>query len=93
MDLGALVGFFDLLFPCKSAKLSYPKGFPMLPSVKKGLIAAGVLVVASVENASAALTAADVDMTAATADMAVVFIAILGVGVIAFGYKQIRKMI
>lgn len=69
------------------------KDVKMLKSVKKGLIAAGVIVVASAQNASAALTAADVNMGAATADMAVVFIAILGVLVIGFGYRMIKKQI
>ena len=61
----------------------------MLNSVKKGLIAAGVLVVASVQNASAALTATDVPMTTATADVTLVFLAILGVAVILFGFRKI----
>jgi hypothetical protein len=65
----------------------------MLNSVKKGLIAAGVIVVASAQNASAALTAADVNMSSATADMGIVFVAILGVLVIGFGYRMIKKQI
>ncbi|MFH0708742.1 MAG: hypothetical protein V2A75_00910 [Pseudomonadota bacterium] len=65
----------------------------MLPNVKKGLIAAGVIVVASAQNASAALTAADVSMSSATADMGIVFVAILGVLVIGFGYRMIKKQI
>lgn len=65
----------------------------MLESVKKGLIAVGVIATVAATNASAALTAADVDMSDATSDMAIVFVAILGVMVIAFGYKMIKKMV
>lgn len=53
-----------------------------------GLIAAGVLAT----NASAALTAADVPMTDAKADITLVFLAILGVAVIIFGYRQISHL-
>ena len=81
-------GFFDVLSPCKTAKF-HPKGFLM----KKFFLALFAALVGLTQNASAALTAADVDMTAATSDMAIVFIAILGVSVIAFGYRQIRSMI
>ncbi|MDD5212107.1 MAG: hypothetical protein PHV62_06810 [Sulfuricurvum sp.] len=58
-------------------------------SVKKGLIAAGVLIVAATQNASAALTAADVPMTTATADVTLVFLAILGVSIVLFGFRKI----
>lgn len=50
-----------------------------------GLIAAGVLA----SNASAALTAADVPMTTATSDVTLVFLAILGVAIILFGFRKI----
>ena len=76
-----------------SPKSYIDKDVKMLNHVKKGLIAAGVIVVASVQNASAALTAADVSMSSATSDMAIVFIAILGVLVIGFGYRMIKKQI
>jgi hypothetical protein len=64
----------------------------MLESVKKGLIAAGVLTVAAVQNASAALTASDVDMTTATADVTLVFLAILGLAIVIFGFKKILSL-
>lgn len=84
-----------LTAPCAfvSPKYLIDKDVKMLNSVKKGLIAAGVIVVASAQNASAALTAADVSMSAATADMGIVFVAILGVLVIGFGYRMIKKQI
>jgi hypothetical protein len=44
-------------------------------------------------NASAALTAADVPMTDAKADITLVFLAILGVAVIIFGYRKIMSLI
>lgn len=65
----------------------------MLNSVKKGLIAAGVLIVASVQNASAALVATDVPMTDAKADITLVFLAILGVAVVLFGYRKIMSVV
>jgi len=77
-----------MLSPCKPTTFLF-KGFPM----KKFLVALFAAFIGLTQNASAALTAADVDMTAATSDMAIVFIAILGVAVVAFGYKQIRRMI
>lgn len=61
----------------------------MLPSVKKGLIAAGVIVVASAQNASAALTAAQVDMAPAVADITTVVVVIIGVLVVAFGFRKV----
>jgi hypothetical protein len=76
-----------------SPKYLIDKDVKMLNSVKKGLIAAGVIVVASAQNASAALTASDVSMSSATGDMAIVFVAILGVLVIGFGYRMIKKQI
>ena len=57
----------------------------MQKSVIAGLIAAGVLV----SNASAALTATDVPMTTATADVTLVFLAILGVTIVLFGFRKI----
>jgi hypothetical protein len=50
-----------------------------------GLIAAGVLV----SNASAALTATDVPMTTATSDVTLVFLAVLGVSIVLFGFRKI----
>lgn len=65
----------------------------MLNSVKKGLIAAGILVVASVQNASAALVATDVPMTGAIADITLVFLAVLSVLVTIFGFNKIKSQI
>lgn len=64
----------------------------MLNSVKKGLIAAGVLIVASAQNAAAALTPADVPMDTATADVTLVFLAILGVVIVIFGFRKILSL-
>jgi len=76
--------------PLRKPKTSlYPKGVSMSNSVKKGLIAVGVLAVASVQNASAALTAADIPMTTATADVTLVFLAILGVSIVLYGFRKI----
>lgn len=61
----------------------------MLDSVKKGLIAAGVLSVATAQNASAALTSADVPMDTATADITLVFLGVLGVSIILFGFRKV----
>lgn len=72
-----------------SPKSYIDKDVKMLNSVKKGLIAAGVLVVASVQNASAALTAADVDMAPAIADITTVVVVIIGVLVVAFGFRKV----
>jgi hypothetical protein len=58
-------------------------------SVKKGLIAAGVIVLATAQNASAALAATDVPMTTATADVTLVFLAVLGVSIVLFGFRKI----
>ncbi len=67
-----------------------PKSFivkddKMKKYVIAGLIAAGVLAT----NASAALTAAQVDMGAATTDIGMVAGAIIGVLVLAFGLKKV----
>ena len=64
----------------------------MPASVKKGLIAAGVLTVAAVQNASAALTATDVDMSTATADVTLVFLSILGLAIVLFGFRKILSL-
>ena len=61
----------------------------MNQSVKKGLIAVGILAVASVENASAALTASQVDMAPAIADITTVVVVIIGVLVVSFGFKKV----
>lgn len=65
----------------------------MLQSVKKGLIAVGVLVAATAQNAMAAgtLTAADVDFSGAQADITLVFLGILGVVVMLFGFRAIKS--
>lgn len=63
----------------------------MLNHVKKGLIAAGVIVVASVNAVAAPLTAADIPMSDTIANVGVVFLAILGVTVLAFGFRKVMS--
>ena len=65
----------------------------MLPHVKKGLIAAGVLVAATAQNAMAAgaLTATDLDFSGAKADVTLVFLGVLGVVVLLFGFRAIKS--
>lgn len=60
---------------------------------KKALALIGAVSLGLVSSASAALTAADVPMTNATADVTLVFLAILGVAVVLFGYKKILGLI
>lgn len=61
----------------------------MNQNVKKGLIAVGVLVVASVNAVAAPLSAADIPMGDTLANIGVVFLAILGVVVLTFGFKKV----
>ncbi len=65
----------------------------MLNSTKSKIALIGAAALALASDASAALTAADVSMSSATADMGIVFVAILGVLVIGFGYRMIKKQI
>ncbi|MFZ2890595.1 hypothetical protein [Sulfuricurvum sp.] len=77
-----------------SPKSFYFKGFPMKKvtlTQKIALVVAASAVMAS--NAAAALTAADVPMTDAKADITLVFLAVLGVAVIIFGYRKIMSLI
>ena len=80
-----------LTAPCAfvSPKSYIVKDDKMIQSVKKGLIAVGILAVASVENASAALTASQVDMAPAIADITTVVVVIIGVLVVSFGFKKV----
>jgi hypothetical protein len=80
-----------LTAPCAFVSpLSYiDKDVKMNQSVKKGLIAVGVLAVGAVSNASAALTASDVSMATATADVTTVVTAIIGLLVVIFGFKKV----
>jgi len=88
---GALVGFLDFTpLHVSRPKFSYPKGFLML---KKALALIGAVSLGLVTSASAALTAADVPMTDAKADITLVFLAILGVAVVIFGYRKIMSLI
>ena len=59
---------------------------------KKVAVAGSVLVGGAVQS-QAAITASDVDMAGATGDITVVFIAMLGVGVLIFGYRKINGML
>ena len=61
--------------------------------LNKKLVAAGLAVGAGAANANAALTSADVDMSGAQSDITTVFIAMLGVGVLIFGYRKISGII
>lgn len=65
----------------------------MLLYVKKGLIAAGVLSLAAGQSAMAAgtLTASDVDFSGAQADITLVFLGVLGVVVLLFGFRAIKS--
>ena len=80
-----------LTAPCAfvSPKSYIVKDDKMNQSVKKGLIAVGVLTVGAVSNASAALTAAQVDMAPAIADITTVVVVIIGVLVVSFGFKKV----
>lgn len=66
--------------------LSYLKGFSMNKLIISGLVAGAALV----SNASAALTAADIDIAGAKADITLVFLAILSVSVLIYGYNKIK---
>lgn len=46
-----------------------------------------------VSNASAALTATDVDFAPAIADLGVVFLALIGVSIVIFGYRKILGLL
>lgn len=61
----------------------------MLNSVKKGLIAAGVVALAAGNAVAAPLTAADINIADTTTSIGVVFLVILGVTVLIFGFKKI----
>lgn len=76
-----------LTAPCASVspKSYIVKDDKMKKHIIAGLVAAGVLA----SNASAALTAADVSMTTATSDVTLVFLAILGVTIVLFGFRKI----
>lgn len=76
-----------------SPKYLIDKDVKMLNSVKKGLIAAGVILVASAQNASAALTATDVSMATASADVTTVVIAIIGLLVVVFGFRKVLGLL
>jgi hypothetical protein len=76
-----------------SPKYLIDKDVKMFNSTKSKLALLGAGAAALASNASAALTAADVNMGSATGDMAIVFVAILGVLVIGFGYRMIKKQI
>lgn len=61
--------------------------------MKKFLLSVLALGLGFATQASAALTAADVPMTDAKADVTLVFLAILGVAVVLFGYRKIMGLI
>jgi hypothetical protein len=61
--------------------------------MKKFLLSGIAATAALVSNASAALTAADVPMDTAISDVTLVFLAILGVAVIIFGFRKIMGLI
>lgn len=58
---------------------------------KLALVVAGLF--GMVSNASAALTATDVPMTGAIADITLVFLAVLSVLVTIFGFNKIKSQI
>jgi hypothetical protein len=61
--------------------------------MKKFLLAGIAATAALVSNASAALTATDIPMDTATSDVTLVFLAILGVAVVIFGFRKIMGLI
>lgn len=61
--------------------------------LKKMLLSVLALGLGFATQASAALTAADVPVADAKSDILVVFLAILGVLVVIFGYKKVMAMI
>ena len=69
----------------------------MFNNLKKAValnkIATGAVATAVASTNSFALAATDVDMSSATSDITVVFIAMLGVAVLIFGYRKISGML
>ncbi|MDP3587034.1 MAG: hypothetical protein Q8R58_03195 [Sulfuricurvum sp.] len=57
--------------------------------MKKNILLGLIALSAMVSNASAALTATDVPMTTATSDVTLVFLAVLGVSIVLFGFRKI----
>jgi len=67
-----------------------PKSFIVKDDkMKKNILLGLIALSAMVSNASAALTATDVPMTTATSDVTLVFLAVLGVSIVLFGFRKI----
>ena len=61
----------------------------MLKNTKSKIVLLGASALALASDASAALTASQVDMAPAIADITTVVVVIIGVLVVAFGFKKV----
>jgi hypothetical protein len=72
-----------------SPKSYIDKDVKMLNSTKSKIALIGAAALALASDASAALTAAQVDMAPAVADITTVVVVIIGVLVVAFGFRKV----